>query len=103
MASDTSRICPIGDYVVIKPAPREEITPTGIVIPETAKEKSQEGVVLTVGKGKLDANGKHVAPQVHVGDRVLFAKYSGTEYVFEGEDLLFLHESDVLIVIEGHA
>ncbi len=103
MAPDTNKICPTGDHIVVKPTPREEVTPSGIVIPETAKEKSQEGVVLAVGTGKLDANGARVELQVHAGDRVLFAKYGGTEYVLDGEDLLFLRESDVLVVIEDGA
>jgi chaperonin GroES len=96
-----SKIRPVGDRVVVKPSAREEVTRSGIVIPDTAKEKPQEGTVIAVGAGKLNDNGERVALEVKEGDRVLFAKYGGTEFKLEGEDLLVLRETDILAIIEG--
>ena len=96
-----SKLRPVGDRVVVKPAQREEVTRSGIVIPDTAKEKPQEGTIIAVGSGKLLDNGERVALEVKEGDRVLFAKYGGTEFKLDGEDLLVLRESDILAVIEG--
>jgi chaperonin GroES len=90
---------PVADRVVVKPIQREEVTPSGIVIPDTAKEKPQEGTIAAVGPGKLTEKGDHLPLQVQEGDRVLFAKYGGTEFVFEGEELLVLRESDILAII----
>ncbi len=94
-----SKIQPVGDRVVVKPAGKEEITRSGIVIPDTAKEKPQEGNVIAVGGGKLLDNGERGAMEVKVGDRVLFAKYGGTEFKLDGEELLVLRESDILAVL----
>ncbi len=94
-----SKIQPVGDRVVVKPAAKEEVTRSGIVIPDTAKEKPQEGEVIAVGSGKLLDTGERAPMEVKVGDRVLFAKYGGTEFVLEGDDLLVLRESDVLAII----
>lgn len=94
-----SKIQPVGDRVVVKPAGKEEVTRSGIVIPDTAKEKPQEGNVIAVGNGKLLDNGERAPLEVKVGDRVLFAKYGGTEFKLDGEDLLVLRESDILAVI----
>jgi chaperonin GroES len=99
--SVASKLRPVGDRVVVRPAQREEVTRSGIVIPDTAKEKPQEGVVLAVGSGKLLDTGQRVALELKEGDRVLFAKYGGTEFKLDGEDLLVLRESDILAVIEG--
>jgi chaperonin GroES len=96
-----SKIRPVGDRVVVKPSAREEVTRSGIVIPDTAKEKPQEGTVIAVGAGKLNDNGERVALEVKEGDRVLFAKYGGTEFKLEGDDLLVLRETDILAIIEG--
>jgi chaperonin GroES len=96
-----SKLRPVGDRVVVKPAQREEVTRSGIVIPDTAKEKPQEGVVIAVGSGKLLDTGERVALELKEGDRVLFAKYGGTEFKLDGDDLLVLRESDILAVIEG--
>ncbi|MBF6590295.1 MAG: co-chaperone GroES [Ktedonobacterales bacterium] len=96
-----NKLRPVGDRVVVKPAQREEVTRSGIVIPDTAKEKPQEGTVVAVGSGKLLESGERVAMELKEGDRVLFAKYGGTEFKLDGEDLLVLRESDVLAVIEG--
>jgi chaperonin GroES len=87
--------------VVVKPAQKEEITRSGIVIPDTAKEKPQEGTVIAVGAGKLTDNGDRQPLEVKEGDRVLFAKYGGTEFKLDGEDLLVLRESDILAILAG--
>jgi chaperonin GroES len=97
----TNKIQPIGDRVIVKPAGKEEVTRSGIVIPDTAKEKPQEGEVIAVGTGKLLDSGDRAAMEVKVGDTVLFAKYGGTEFKLDGEDLLVLRESDILAIIEG--
>ena len=94
-----ANIRPVGDRVVIKPAAKEEVTKSGIVIPDTAKEKPQEGVVIAVGSGRLLDNGERAAIDVHEGDRVLFAKYGGTEFKLEGEEYLVLKESDILAIV----
>ena len=96
-----SKIRPVGDRVVVRPTQREEVTKSGIVIPDTAKEKPQEGTVIAAGKGKVSDKGDRVALEVKEGDRVLFAKYGGTEFKLDGEDLLVLRESDILAIIEG--
>lgn len=95
----STTILPVADRVVVKPIQREEVTPSGIVIPDTAKEKPQEGTVVAVGPGKLTEVGDHLPLQVQEGDRILFAKYGGTEFVLEGEELLVLRESDILAII----
>lgn len=92
-------IRPIGDRIVVKPAAREETTKGGIVIPDTAKEKPQEGTVIAVGNGRLLDNGTRATPELHEGDRVLFAKYGGTEFTLESEMYLVLRENDILAVI----
>ena len=92
---------PLGDRVVIKPLETEGKTKGGIVIPDTAKEKPQEGKVVAVGKGKVLENGSFQPPEVKVGDRVLYARYSGTEVTTkEGEELLILKEEDILAIIK---
>jgi chaperonin GroES len=93
------KIRPVGDRVVVKPAAKEEVTKSGIVIPDTAKEKPQEGTVVAVGSGRLLENGERAALDVHEGDRVLFAKYGGTEFKLEGEEYLVLKENDILAII----
>jgi chaperonin GroES len=94
-----AKIRPVGDRVVVKPAPKEEVTRSGIVIPDTAKEKPQEGVVFAVGNGRLLDNGDRAPIDVHAGDRVLFAKYGGTEFKLDGEEYLVLKENDILAII----
>ena len=91
---------PLGDRVVVEPIEQEEVTAGGIVLPETAKEKPQQGNILAAGPGNRDDDGKHVAMDVKVGDKVLYAKYSGTEFKLDGKKLLILRESDLLAVIE---
>jgi chaperonin GroES len=94
-----AQIHPIGDRVVVKPAAKEEVTKSGIVIPDTAKEKPQEGVVVAVGSGRLLDTGDRATIEVHTGERVLFAKYGGTEFKLDGEEYLVLKESDILAVV----
>lgn len=95
------KLKPLGDRLVVKPVEKEQTTPSGLVLPETAKEKPQEGEVIAVGPGRRDENGERVAMDVTVGDRVLYAKYGGTEVKIEGEKLLILKEADVLAIIEN--
>jgi chaperonin GroES len=85
--------------VVVKPAAKEEVTKSGIVIPDTAKEKPQEGTVVAIGSGRLLDNGERAPLDVNVGDRVLFAKYGGTEFKLDGQEYLVLKENDLLAVI----
>ncbi len=93
-------IRPLGDRVLVKRIPEEEKTKGGIIIPDTAKEKPQEGMVVAVGKGKVTEEGKVVAPDVKKGDRILFGKYSGTEIKIEGEEHLILREDEIVGVLE---
>ena len=92
---------PLGSRVVVKALDREEVTKSGIVLPDTAKEKPQEGKVLAVGPGDRDEDGERIPVELKVGDRVLFQKYAGTEFKLEGEELLILSEKDILAVVEG--
>jgi chaperonin GroES len=94
------KLKPLGDRVLVKPVEEEETTASGIVLPDTAKEKPQKGEVLAVGDGKLDDEGKRVKLDVSKGDEVLYSKYGGTEITVEGEDLLVLRESDVLAIVQ---
>jgi chaperonin GroES len=92
---------PMGDRVVVKPKGREEQSRGGIILPDTAGEKPQQGEVLSVGPGRQLDSGKRVDLDIKVGDTVLFAKYSGTEFKLEDDDLLILSERDILAVIES--
>ena len=93
-------IKPLGDRVVVEPVEREQTTASGIILPETAKEKPQEGNVLAVGPGRRDDSGKRLEMDVAVGDSVLFAKYAGTEIKLGDQKLLILKESDILGILE---
>lgn len=94
-------IQPLGDRVVIKQLEAQEKTKGGIILPDTAKEKPQEGKVVAVGKGRVLDNGNVVAPEVKVGDRILYSKYSGSEITTkEGEELLIIKEDDILAIIK---
>ena len=95
------KIRPLGDRVLVKRVAEEEKTKGGIIIPDTAKEKPQEGKVVAVGKGKVDDNGKTIPLDVKAGDRILFGKYSGSEVKLNGEEHLILREEDILGIIEG--
>ncbi len=92
---------PLGDRIVVKPLEKEVKTKSGILIPDTAKEKPQEGEVVAVGKGKLLDNGHRAEMEVKVGDKVIFSKYAGTEVKIGDEKYLILSERDVLAIVEG--
>lgn len=92
---------PLGDRLVVEPKEREQTTASGLILPETAAEKPQEGEVIAVGPGRRDDDGDRIALDVQVGDRVLYAKYGGTEVKVDGKKLLILKESDVLAIIEN--
>jgi len=91
-----AKIEPLGDRVVIKPLPKEEVSKGGIVLPDTAKEKPQEGEISAVGPGKLSEDGKRIAMEVKVGDKVIYSKYAGTEFKLDDEEVIILRESDIL-------
>ncbi len=94
-------IKPLGNRVVVEPIEQEEMTAGGIVLPETAKEKPQQGTVVAAGPGDRDDKGARIAMDVKVGDKVLFAKYAGTELKLEGRKLLILRETDLLGILES--
>jgi chaperonin GroES len=93
------KIRPLGDRILVKRIKEEEKTKGGIIIPDTAKEKPQEGKVVAVGKGKVAEDGKLITPEVKAGDKILFGKYSGSEIKLEGEEHLILREDDILGII----
>jgi chaperonin GroES len=95
------KIRPLGDRILVKRIKEEEKTKGGIIIPDTAKEKPQEGKVVAVGKGKMTEEGKLLVPDVKAGDKILFGKYSGSEVKLDGEEHLILREDDILGVLEG--
>ena len=95
------KLKPLGGRVIVEPIEQEDITAGGIILPETAKEKPQEGKILASGPGERDEDGKRIAMEVKVGDKVLYANYSGTEVKVDGKKLLILRESDILAVVEG--
>lgn len=101
MADSGNNLKPLGDRLVVKPASREETTKSGIMLPDTAKEKPQRGTIIAAGEGRRDDSGKRIELDVKVGEEVLFAKYAGTEFKLEDEDLLILSEKDVLAVISA--
>ena len=92
-------LTPLGDRVAVRPLDNEQTTKSGIVLPDTAKEKPQQGEVLAAGAGRVKDDGERVPMDVKVGDKVLFAKYAGTEFKLDGEDLLILSEKDILAVV----
>ena len=94
-----TKLKPLGDRLVVRPAGREEMTKSGIVLPDTAKEKPQRGSVVAAGEGRRDDDGDRIPMDVSVGDEVLFAKYAGTEFKLDDEDLLILSEKDVLAIV----
>ena len=95
------KIRPLNDRILVQRLEQEEKTAGGIIIPDSAKEKPAEGKVIAVGNGKLNDNGERIAPEVNVGDRVLFSKYGGTDVKLDGEDYLIMREDDILGVVEG--
>jgi chaperonin GroES len=96
----TMALRPLHDRILVRPAEAEEVTKGGIIIPDTAKEKPQQGEIIAVGKGKIADDGKLVAMELKIGDTVLYGKYSGTEVTVDSESLLMMRESDVFAVIE---
>lgn len=94
------KLKPLGDRIVVKVLNQEETTKGGIVLPDTAKEKPQEGEVIAIGTGKVLENGQKLPLEVKIGDKVLFSKYGGTEVKVEGEEYLILSERDVLAILE---
>jgi chaperonin GroES len=92
---------PLGDRVVIRPTPREEMTKSGIVLPDTAAEKPQEGSIVAAGPGRLNDEGRREPMDVRVGDKVLYAKYAGTEFKIDDTEYLIVSQKDVLAVVEG--
>ena len=99
-ASTSKTLRPLGDRVIVTPTPREEMTKSGIVLPDTAKEKPQEGTILAVGPGRTLDDGKRESMDVKEGQKVLYAKYAGTEFKVEGDDLLIVSQKDILAVVE---
>ena len=99
-ADTKKKLRPLGDRVVIQPTPREEMTKSGIVLPDTAKEKPQEGTILAIGPGRTLDDGKREPIDVKEGQKVLYAKYAGTEFKVDGEDLLIVSQKDILAVVE---
>lgn len=93
------KLNPLADRLVVEPLEQDEVTAGGIILPETAKEKPQQGKVIALGPGRLNDQGKRIAMEVKLGDRVLYAKYAGTEVKLDGVKYLILRESDVLAVI----
>jgi chaperonin GroES len=93
-------IRPLGDRILVEPIEQEETTSTGLLLPETAKEKPQQGNVLAVGTGRRDDDGERIPLDVEVGNKVLFAKYAGTEIKLDGKKLLIMKESDILGILD---
>jgi chaperonin GroES len=93
------KIRPLNDRLIVKRVEEEQKTAGGIIIPDTAKEKPQEGEVVAVGPGKRDEDGKRIALEVKAGDRILFGKYAGTEIKIDGEEHIFMREEDILVIL----
>jgi chaperonin GroES len=94
------KIKPLGDRILVKPSEEKEKTKGGIVLPDTAKERPQEGEVIAVGEGKKTDDGKTIPLSIKVGDKVLYGKYSGTEITVDGEEYLIIREEDILAIVE---
>ena len=94
-----TKLRPLGDRVVIKPSAREEMTKSGIVLPDTAKEKPQEGTIIAAGPGRILDDGKRESMDVKSGDKVLYAKYAGTEFKIDGDELLIVSQKDILAIV----
>ena len=99
--ASATKLRPLGDRVVIQPTAREEMTKSGIVLPDTAKEKPQEGTILAAGPGRILDDGKREAMDVKKGDKVLYAKYAGTEFKLDDQDLLIVSQKDILAIVEA--
>jgi chaperonin GroES len=99
-AATKNRLQPLGDRVVVRPTPREDMTKSGIVLPDTAKEKPQEGEIIAVGPGRILDDGTREAMDVKQGQKVLYAKYAGTEFKIDDEELLIVSQKDILAVVQ---
>ncbi|HEX3723103.1 MAG TPA: co-chaperone GroES [Nitrolancea sp.] len=99
MGTSNDNIRPLGDRVLVRPTQREEVTKSGIVLPDTAKEKPQRGEVIAVGAGRINEDGSRQPVDVKAGDKVLFAKYAGTELKIEDDEFLILSEKDILAIV----
>lgn len=99
--SVNGNLTPLGDRVVVKPIQRDEVTKSGIVLPDTAKEKPQRGEVIAVGRGRLTDTGERLPMDVSAGDQVLFAKYAGTEFKLDEVEYLILSEKDILAIVSS--
>jgi chaperonin GroES len=99
MSATATKLRPLGDRVVLRPVKREEVTKSGIVLPDTAQEKPQRGVVVAKGKGRILDDGSKIEIDLNEGDEVLFAKYAGTEFKVDEEELLVISEKDILAVV----
>lgn len=97
----SEKLRPLADCLVVELIEQEDVTPSGLFIPDTAKEKPMQGTVIAVGPGRLNEDGQRITMDVSVGDTVLFAKYAGTDFKHNGQKLLILKESDVLAIVEG--
>jgi len=95
------KLKPLGGRVIVEPIEQEEMTAGGIILPETAKEKPQEGKIMAAGPGERNEDGERIEMEVKVGDKVLYAKYSGTEVKLDGKKVLILRESDILAIVES--
>jgi chaperonin GroES len=100
LATSAAKLRPLGDRVVVKPTPREEMTKSGIVLPDTAKEKPQEGEIIAVGPGRVLDDGKREAMDVKVGNKVLYGKYAGTEFKLDDDELLIVSQKDILAIVD---
>jgi chaperonin GroES len=100
VSGTATQLKPLGDRLVVRPTPREEMTKSGIVLPDTAKERPQEGTIMAAGPGRILDDGSREAMDVAVGQKILFQKYAGTEFKLDEEELLILSQKDVLAVIE---
>ena len=101
MATNVSNIRPLFDYILVEPLQKETTLPSGIVIPDTVKEKPQEGRIVSVGEGKKDEDGKRITMDVKVGDIVMYKKWGGTDIKIEGKEYLLVKEEDILAIIES--
>ena len=97
--ASTTKLRPLGDRVVIQPTPREDMTKSGIVLPDTAKEKPQEGLIVAAGPGRVLDDGKREAMDIKKGDKVLYAKYAGTEFKIDDDELLIVSQKDILAIV----
>jgi chaperonin GroES len=98
--ASATKLRPLGDRVVVRPTPREEMTKSGIVLPDTAKEKPQEGTIVAAGPGRILDDGKREPMDIKEGQKVLYAKYAGTEFKLDDEELLIVSQKDILAIVE---